>query len=617
MSRCTIGLVVVAALGSDLQQVARAQKMYWAVSGLSSSRNGRIQQANLDGTEAQTVVDGLSRLNGIALDRNERKVYWVEHGDDKIQRASFDGSNVEDIVTSGLSYPFAIAVDAVAGKIYWTDVGGPSPVDIKRANLDGSDVENLIDVAGGVWGVALDAAAGRMYWANSGEGKIQRANLEIPKGQTMETRTDIEDLVTGLDGLIDDIALDLSAGKMYWLRYGSGSGVIERANLDGTNVEQVHEGFGHGEGIALDPLAGQIYWTDHSRQRIRRVDMDGSTSEQLVVQNNLRGIALDLTCEAGGADCQPNGVPDSCDLARRISVDCTGNDVPDECDGAVLDCNTNQVPDACDVAGGGIIQDVDFEGGLPAGWTTTGSFQITSACRVDPACDGDMWAYVGDTDSCDPAFFPESELISPSVALGPGRSELRYCSLLAAGVGRVLVDGYAVLTEWAGSPVWEERIIDLTPHRGKTVTFTFLHANAFEPVAVAWQLDRIQVISGSADRDSNGIPDECDPDFDGDGVIDAFDSDIDDDGYDNDVDVCDFTVPGTPTGSSGEPFGDWDLDCDVELDDYAVFEICLSLSGPDEAPPFKECLASFDADLDGDVDLNDVRVFQLTFGARQ
>ena len=44
------------------------------------------------------------------------KMYWTDTGTDKIQRASLDGSNVEDLVTSGLGSPRGIALDVAAGR---------------------------------------------------------------------------------------------------------------------------------------------------------------------------------------------------------------------------------------------------------------------------------------------------------------------------------------------------------------------------------------------------------------------------------------------------------------------------------------------------------------------
>lgn len=63
--------------------------------------------------------------------------------------------------------------------------------------------------------------------------------------------------------------------------------------------------------------------------------------------------------------------------------------------------------------------------------------------------------------------------------------------------------------------------------------------------------------------------------------------------------------------------GDFDVDGDVDLDDYATFADCLA--GPDESPSpsvaecADACLAAFDGDDDGDVDLADFTEFQLMF----
>jgi len=52
-------------------------------------------------------------------------------------------------------------------------------------------------------GIALDVEAGKLYWTqkgsdNAGEGRICRANLEIPKGQTPANRKDVELLYENL-----------------------------------------------------------------------------------------------------------------------------------------------------------------------------------------------------------------------------------------------------------------------------------------------------------------------------------------------------------------------------------------------------------------------------------
>lgn len=68
----------------------------------------------------------------------------------------------------------------------------------------------------------------------------------------------------------------------------------------------------------------------------------------------------------------------------------------------------------------------------------------------------------------------------------------------------------------------------------------------------------------------------CDgPDFDDDGTPDICDRDIDDDGVSNTLDACDFTPLGVPVGPQGRPYADLNLDCEVDLRDYAVFQLSL------------------------------------------
>jgi len=80
------------------------------------------------------------------------------------------------------------------------------------------------------------------------------------------------------------------------------------------------------------------------------------------------------------------------------------------------------------------------------------------------------------------------------------------------------------------------------------------------------------------DCNGNGVCDEEEPDFDGDGLIDECDPDIDNDGVSNEGDDCDYTPPGINVDDEGRPIGDLDLDCDVDLEDFA--ELQANFTGP-------------------------------------
>ena len=215
------------------------------------------------------------------------KLYWTDWGADKIQRADLDGSNVEDLVSdAGLDGPDGLALDQSGGKIYWTNVGSNK---IQRADLDGANVEDLITSGLSVpYGLALDVSGGKMYWTNRQTSKIQRADLD---------GTSIEDLLT-LPGLAfpGELALDVSAGKMYWTNPGMDK--IQRADLDGSNVEDlVTSGLNSPTGLALDLSGGKIYWTDRGTHKVQRANPDGSNVEDLVASglSTPTGLALDVS----------------------------------------------------------------------------------------------------------------------------------------------------------------------------------------------------------------------------------------------------------------------------------------------------------------------------------
>ena len=127
------------------------------------------------------MLTGLSVPCYLALDVRAGKLYWTDRGTGKIQRANLDGSQVEDVVT-GLDGPVGLALDVAAGKLYWTHAGFWSDTGtgkIQRANLDGSHVEDLVTTdLSALYGLALDVAAGKLYWVDAGTRLIQRANLE-------------------------------------------------------------------------------------------------------------------------------------------------------------------------------------------------------------------------------------------------------------------------------------------------------------------------------------------------------------------------------------------------------------------------------------------------------
>jgi hypothetical protein len=277
---------------------------------------GRILSANSDGSDLKTLVsEGRHLPDGVVVDVDNRQLYWTNMGnpsrnDGSIIRADLDGGNITTIVPEGATFtPKQLQLDKQNGKLYWSDREG---MRVMRANLDGSNVETLIETGHGEadrrdarnWcvGIALDIGAGKLYWTqkgpdNAGVGRIFRANLEIPRGQSSADRTDIELLFDNLPEPID-LDLDLENRMLYWTDRGDPprGNTVNRAPLDSSHggrkdPEIVLTHLMEGIGLALDLKGRRMFLTDLGGS-VYSANLDGSDRKTLLfAQGNLSGVA--------------------------------------------------------------------------------------------------------------------------------------------------------------------------------------------------------------------------------------------------------------------------------------------------------------------------------------
>jgi hypothetical protein len=228
--------------------------------------------------------------------------------DGSIERCDLDGRNRITIVPQGVCHtPKQIHLDGDHGKLYWADREG---MRMMRGNLDGSGVETLVVSGDSVadrgdatkWcvGVTLDHAKGQIYWTqkgadNAGQGRILRAGIDIPAGQTAANRQDIEIWLDGLPEPID-LEFDASSRRMYWTDRGDPplGNTLNRALVDGASdaapeilVDHLMEAIG----VALDVTGNRLFVTDLGGS-VYTARLDGSEAHAIAfAHGNLSGIA--------------------------------------------------------------------------------------------------------------------------------------------------------------------------------------------------------------------------------------------------------------------------------------------------------------------------------------
>ncbi|HXK21701.1 MAG TPA: 3-hydroxyacyl-CoA dehydrogenase [Myxococcota bacterium] len=276
---------------------------------------GRVLAMNPDGSDRETIFEGRKRLpDGIDVDVDAGHLYWTYMGnpsanDGSIVRADLDGRNLTEIVPDGATFtPKQLRVEKQSRKLYWSDREG---MRVMRANLDGSQIEVLVqtgttdadrrDPRNWCVGIAVDPAAGKLYWTqkggeNAGQGRILRADLELPEGETPANRSDIEVLFDGLPEPID-LDLDLAQGVLYWTDRGDPprGNTINRAPIDArlaksTKPEVLFTHLMEGIGLALDLPGRRMFVTDLGGS-VYSANLDGSNPKVLAAaQGNLTGI---------------------------------------------------------------------------------------------------------------------------------------------------------------------------------------------------------------------------------------------------------------------------------------------------------------------------------------
>ncbi|HXO75882.1 MAG TPA: hypothetical protein VN824_11615, partial [Puia sp.] len=173
---------------------------------------GKILVFDTEGNLVRTLVEATGATpDGVAIDPVRRQIYWTnmgehwEQNDGFIERINFDGSNRAMIIPKGgTTTPKQLELDLVNRLIYWCDREG---MRVMRSNMDGSAITTLVVAGKGkedqkdeknhCVGIAIDHRRRQIYWTqkgapNSGTGRILRAGIDLPVGESPANRTDID-----------------------------------------------------------------------------------------------------------------------------------------------------------------------------------------------------------------------------------------------------------------------------------------------------------------------------------------------------------------------------------------------------------------------------------------
>jgi len=198
-------------------------------------------------------------------------IVWTDVDGRRIQRKDVNGGAVGTIVQ--FQFPQGateIHYDPVDAKLYYLFYGPPST--FQRANLDGSEPENIPTPSVTIWThFTLNIESRKLYWMEVPFGSFGngffRSQLD---GSGVESHTYPSCCLLTLEALGDD------------LFFGAGGGMFKgiwRADADGSNEQYLH-GTPQPYDLAYDPVENKLYVATIAR--IYRLNPDGTGFQEIV-----------------------------------------------------------------------------------------------------------------------------------------------------------------------------------------------------------------------------------------------------------------------------------------------------------------------------------------------
>lgn len=178
---------------------------------------------NTGGANRQTIATGTGGIGGIAVDAENNRLYRTNVLGQGIIRSTLAGGSVSAVATllSWWGYPIGLALDKVAGKLYFATISGSAgKIGVHDLNTAQSDI--LLDLGFMAFGLAHDSTTNRLY--------VTDDNMRV--------------YTCAIDGSGLTLIPDFRGGNLHvdseggWV-YGARSTVLQRAALDGTDLEEL------------------------------------------------------------------------------------------------------------------------------------------------------------------------------------------------------------------------------------------------------------------------------------------------------------------------------------------------------------------------------------------
>lgn len=279
--------------------------------------NPKIERSNMDGEQRTKIVTkNVIWPNSLTIDVNRKLLYWVDAQFKTIEFCDFDGNFRQKFLTD-LQHPYALAI--TKNRIYWSDWKSKAlheadlNTKVQREiikDLDGmmdvKVVDDRVPLKGNVCGIdnggcshlCLRTPNGYSCKCPTGQQfKIgsQKECENLPKdyliiamrsgiGRIALDTNDFFDVVLPIDGVHGAVVLDYHYKNHLIIYADVNVDAIKTVNIENPSETQtiVSAGLHTPNGLAVDWIANNVFWSDTGIKAIEVSRLDGSSRKTIL-----------------------------------------------------------------------------------------------------------------------------------------------------------------------------------------------------------------------------------------------------------------------------------------------------------------------------------------------
>uniref|UniRef100_A0A3B1JND8 LDL receptor related protein 1B n=1 Tax=Astyanax mexicanus TaxID=7994 RepID=A0A3B1JND8_ASTMX len=281
---------------STNNRTCQAVKRFLLYARRSEIRGVDLDNPYLNIITALTVPD-IDDVTAMDYDATDERIYWADVKTRTIKRASINGTRLETVMSADVLNVRGLAVDWLSRNLYWMS-SDSEETQINVARLDGSLKSTLIHGIDKPRSLVLHPAKGKMFWTDG-----NTINVASMDGSNSKILHQNQKEPVGL-------CIDHSSSKLYWI--SSGNGTINRCNLDGSGLEVIDSLKKElMKATALAVMGDKLWWADDVLAQVGTINKkDGKNME--VLRSKTTGVVqIRNVCMVNNGGCSQLCLPTS------------------------------------------------------------------------------------------------------------------------------------------------------------------------------------------------------------------------------------------------------------------------------------------------------------------